>query len=863
MKNAPVVLCAILLIAQFVWPQNYPATLNVPVTFFDYHSDGSNPDFNPGVVSTNYTAGLRTNMMQDTLDVFGFPLRTVDSAKINLNVGVTKWFRPWNAGDFSFPVYNRPAGTLNHIETVIYDTAYKNITIPDTLLFNYVPGSPGKYSFQSGSFWPLDGRGFGSETTILYNGTTDQSHNYSFSMKMHRTIQYVPGMTLNFGGDDDIWVYINRKLALDLGGIHAPLVDSIRLDTVNASNFGLVNGGVYDMDVFYAERQAPSSNITLTTQIMAACPCLILMSIVPKQDTISAGDSLSITAKLVDDTGGTHPEYDTLVTWTLFPAGTRSSIKTSQGASNVFYAIDAYKWYYVIGRFEDPENPGRILVDTVQVYVKPGPSDHLLIESSPDSTVSLNSDNRLDSLTFSPSTLKDSVYAVLRDKYGNFISHAQLASWVSKDTGVVTVLPTRTSLGEGEIVRKTARNIFTYVVASQVSMKDSVQVILNNTWYSEIQIVVRGTVRIDSLVMRTDQDTAISAIGLRDDSSGIWDDIQVQWSNTPNLTFNNSAPTGCSWTFRPTNSGSRGKIFIVLGTGSQQLTDTIFVEFSCCVCERMYLLTPPEQRIAGDTILAVMEIDGCFHDTVCASVSYQDVLGTGGSGMPGPTVITSADTATMGSTIYQCFQNRFGEGYIFHSIDTIKFVLYYAPFNADSMHNITMKMSGVIEDLGPFHLYPGALSKIAIEDISGNNVDSTNLFYPTGSKTLVTVGYDKYGNKRGTESCNWSTSDTLHPIANATGISQIFFETASITNDEAGYIKANAIGAGGITVSDSVYVAITGPGAVLPGFSKPLPPKLRIIIPNAGTHIFALPADVAHSRLGFALRQDCLQNGRH
>ena len=70
--------------------------------------------------------------------------------------------------------------------------------------------------------------------------------------------------TLDFLGDDDVWMFVNKKLAVDIGGIHTPQPETITISAANAGTFGLTNGNVYEVEVFQAERQTTSSSFKLT-----------------------------------------------------------------------------------------------------------------------------------------------------------------------------------------------------------------------------------------------------------------------------------------------------------------------------------------------------------------------------------------------------------------------------------------------------------------------------------------------------------------------------------------------------------------------------------------------------------------------
>jgi fibro-slime domain-containing protein len=138
--------------------------------------------------------------------------------------------------------------------------------------------------------------GFPFETQ-LYPGAPD--HNFYFTTEVQYWFKYdaTTQATLTFLGDDDVWVFLNGRLAVDLGGIHVPSRGSVTINgaagTVNSTvqdlravvpprpaintasstaNFGLVDGNVYMITIFNAERKRDGSSFQLTLAGFEATP---------------------------------------------------------------------------------------------------------------------------------------------------------------------------------------------------------------------------------------------------------------------------------------------------------------------------------------------------------------------------------------------------------------------------------------------------------------------------------------------------------------------------------------------------------------------------------------------------------------
>ena len=134
-----------------------------------------------------------------------------------------------------------------------------NLTFAETLTLTRT--APGTYVFDNSNFFPLDGRGFVAAGT---EPARTNGHNFSFTSELHYWFTYQGGEVLSFRGDDDVWVFINNKLAIDLGGVHGAQNASITLDVAAATNLALTVGGTYEVAVFQAERHTTASSYKLT-----------------------------------------------------------------------------------------------------------------------------------------------------------------------------------------------------------------------------------------------------------------------------------------------------------------------------------------------------------------------------------------------------------------------------------------------------------------------------------------------------------------------------------------------------------------------------------------------------------------------
>lgn len=201
----------------------------------------------PDMQNPNKDFGVKTGLVKDRLGSDGKPI-LVDNhdgkrGMITSADSFNQWFR---------------------------DVPGVNISIPFAItLDNGREGPGGLYTFaveRPNYFFPIDGLGWGDWAKDR-NG---DMRNFYFTFEIETTFTYIPKadrdyeMTFSFTGDDDVWVYINGQLAVDIGGVHAQEQRSINLDE-NAEKLGLVEGEDYSLNFFFAERHTTESNFRIET----------------------------------------------------------------------------------------------------------------------------------------------------------------------------------------------------------------------------------------------------------------------------------------------------------------------------------------------------------------------------------------------------------------------------------------------------------------------------------------------------------------------------------------------------------------------------------------------------------------------
>lgn len=263
-----------------VQPEPLPNTIVLPLVIRDFkgiqwYADDTtsygHPDFND---PNDGNGSISFGILQSTL-INGRPKLAYVNADPNDTTGLPKssarfdeWYdssSPWN------------------IEEIRYLTLPRDAT--DT--YKYDSTTDGFVPFSVSGFFPVDDGGWiaqGSESLQTANATVNDggNHNFNFTTETRFYFQYEGTEVLNFSGDDDMWVFIDGLLCLDVGGLHGALAATMNLADptleTNTTQRSIVSAckaqldslvtaanpkPLVEMVIFHAERHTNASNFKL------------------------------------------------------------------------------------------------------------------------------------------------------------------------------------------------------------------------------------------------------------------------------------------------------------------------------------------------------------------------------------------------------------------------------------------------------------------------------------------------------------------------------------------------------------------------------------------------------------------------
>lgn len=150
----------------------------------------------------------------------------------------SSWFRDVPAYNSSMPMsitLLRNAGTNMYTFNDRTDSVYKNL----------------------GGFFPINGQLFGNY------GTTGKNFHFTYELDTTFTYRRGGGQVFTFTGDDDVYVFVDGKCVIDLGGVHSAVSQTIDLDRCS----WLQDGRKYSLKFFFAERHTTQSNFRIDTTL--------------------------------------------------------------------------------------------------------------------------------------------------------------------------------------------------------------------------------------------------------------------------------------------------------------------------------------------------------------------------------------------------------------------------------------------------------------------------------------------------------------------------------------------------------------------------------------------------------------------
>ena len=154
--------------------------------------------------------------------------------------------------------------------------------------------------------------------TSKVNDDGTGGRNQHYCLESHAKFVYKPGLKFSFRSEGgDAWVFVDNKLAVDLGGIHLSAPGYVVLDKFEGYSGSLVAGNQYDLDIFYCDRRTTMAGLRIKTNayIMQKAAAIEVKGTKNKQNPAETsyeicytktGDGACASALMGSDEGSTY-----------------------------------------------------------------------------------------------------------------------------------------------------------------------------------------------------------------------------------------------------------------------------------------------------------------------------------------------------------------------------------------------------------------------------------------------------------------------------------------------------------------------------------------------------------------------------
>ncbi len=378
-----------------------------------------------------------------------------------------------------------PPDVASWYKTITFPNGLDNDTCIDLIM---TKGYDGKWTYNSdtyGGFFPLDNFRAppANPNNVKYTDDYKKQRNFHFTMEMHMQFIYREGTGLKFAfkGDDDVWIFVNNRLAIDLGGLNYYAVDTLVLDR-KKTELGLVDGEIYNMDIFYAERNPTGSNLLIQTTMDLRNSSDLFYRDTPVGNGKIQYDIWEQKKTQANDCGFTQiSDGEQLSVVDFFIEGPSFTTATSLpvGTHNGGIIVDASKSRVTIDSAKITDlMPGDYRITFISTADKnrsgyltfsvPPTPDH--VDLVPDT---MRIDSKQDAVV-GPLKLgveQDSIllYAVIRDRFGTYIEDGKNLVWQTSDSRILSINPSTSNKAKAMAVKNGGGDV--WIIVSQAGLK--------------------------------------------------------------------------------------------------------------------------------------------------------------------------------------------------------------------------------------------------------------------------------------------------------------------------------------------------------------------------------------------------------